>query len=269
MAFGLGLKIRQLVLGLGGLGPDLAQAHLELLDGGARGIDFGFGFGQRQLVGRGIETQQHVAGRDHGVVADAHVDDAARHFAGDLGDVGLDERVLGRGVAAALQPDDQRAEQDEHGHADQRQWPQPLAHGAALPLRPRAPREPACVRQPRRCAAGASSHPPKPGSVLMRCNNAISCLLSGAERSASASSTVVFGDAPDALVHPLGFRREIDPLDAAVVALRCGVQPSHWPPAGRSSGRRSPFPPPSSRQARNARRRDAGAGGSAPAIAPG
>jgi hypothetical protein len=49
----LGLQIRQLVLRLFGFGPDLAQARLELLDGGARGIDFGFGLGERQLIGGG------------------------------------------------------------------------------------------------------------------------------------------------------------------------------------------------------------------------
>ena len=163
MTFGLGLKIRQFVLGLGGLGPDLAQAHLELLDGGTRGIDLGFGLGEGQLVGRGIETQQHVAGRDDRVVADAHLDDAAGHFARDLGDVGLDERVLGRGVAAALQPDDQRAEQDECRHADQRPWPQPLSWRGLPVVTARATRSAVSGRQPRLSGAGRHRRQ-KPGS---------------------------------------------------------------------------------------------------------
>ena len=95
-ALGLRLQERQLVLGLFGFGPDLAQARLELLDGGARGIDVGLGLGERKLVGGGIEAHQHVAGLDDRMVPDPHLDDAAGHFAGDLGDVGLDEGVLGR-----------------------------------------------------------------------------------------------------------------------------------------------------------------------------
>src|SRR3982074_3399605 len=35
-----------------------------------------------------------------------------------------------------------------------------------------------------------------------------------------------FGNGPDALVDPLGFRREIDPLDAPVVALRPTFNPA-------------------------------------------
>ena len=68
MTFGLGLKIRQFVLGLGGLGPDLAQAHLELLDGGTRGIGLGFGLGERQLVGARDRdgTARRLPRRPHG-----------------------------------------------------------------------------------------------------------------------------------------------------------------------------------------------------------
>ncbi len=105
LALRLGLQIHQLVLRLLGFGPDLVQAGLELLDGGARGIDFGFRLGERQLVGRRIEAEQHVAGGNGRMIVDPHLDDAAGNFAGDLGDIGLDERVLGRDVAAALQPE--------------------------------------------------------------------------------------------------------------------------------------------------------------------
>ncbi len=45
---GLRLQERQLVLGLPGFSPDLAQARLELLDGSACGIDIGLGLGQRE-----------------------------------------------------------------------------------------------------------------------------------------------------------------------------------------------------------------------------
>ena len=110
------------------------QAGLELLDRGARGIDFGFGLGERQLVGRGIEADQHIAGGNGRMIVDPHLGDAAGDLAGDLGDIGLDERVLGRDVAAALQPREQRARQHQHGHADQRQLLLPPRHGAALPL---------------------------------------------------------------------------------------------------------------------------------------
>ena len=150
----LGLQIRQLVLGLLGLGPDLAQARLELLDGGARGIDLGLGLGERQLIGRRIEAHQHVARRDDRMVADPHLDDAAGNFAGDLGDVCLDEGVLGRDVAAALQPEGQRAEQDEHGHADQRQ---------SLRRRVRHGADPAVVAgaSPREARIAAGDRPPR------------------------------------------------------------------------------------------------------------
>ena len=119
---GLRLQKRQLVLGLFGFGPDLAQVRLHLFDGGACGIDFGFGLGQRKLIGGGIEAHQHLARLDDRMVPDLNLDDTAGNLTGDLGDVGLDVGVFGRDVAAALQPGDQRADSDEHGHADQRQF---------------------------------------------------------------------------------------------------------------------------------------------------
>ena len=133
MTFGLDLKIRQFVLGLDGSARISCRFTLSCSTA-ARADQLGFGFRDSQLVGRRIETQQHVAGGDDHVVPDAHVGNAAGHFARDLSDVSLDERVLGGGVAATLQPDDQRAEQDGCRHADQCPRPQPRHHGAAFPL---------------------------------------------------------------------------------------------------------------------------------------
>ena len=172
------------------------------------------------------------------MVPNAHVDNSAGHFARDLGDIRLDERVLGRGVPAALQPDDQRAEQDEHRHADQRPWPQALAHGAAFPLRPRAPRE-AGLRP-------ATTAFPSRGGIHRGNQGFLDALQQRHQLPAflrrEAGEGVFdrrFGDAPDALVHPLGFRREIDALDAAVVALGPACHPAigHQPVDHAAGGR--------------------------------
>ena len=132
LAPGLRLKIRQLVLRLSGFGPDLMQTGLELLDCGTCGINFSFGFCERQLVGGWIETEQHVAGGNGRMILDAHLGDTAGNFTRDLGDICLDEGVLGRDVAAALQPREQRSRQHQHGHADQRQLLLPPGHDAIL-----------------------------------------------------------------------------------------------------------------------------------------
>ena len=134
LALCLGAQIFQLVLGLPGFGPDLAQVGLHLLDRSPRRVDFCLGLGERQLVVRGLQAHEHVACRNSRVIVDAQLHDAAGHFAGDLGNVGLDEGVLRRHVAAALQPEGQRRHDDQHGHADQRQSLHALAHGTALPL---------------------------------------------------------------------------------------------------------------------------------------
>ena len=49
----LHLEIGEPVLGFLRVGAGLAQAHLELLDGGARGVDLGIGLGERQPIGLG------------------------------------------------------------------------------------------------------------------------------------------------------------------------------------------------------------------------
>ena len=54
----------------------------------------------------------------------AHLDDAARHLAGDLRNVGLHESVLGRRVTPAREPEHERARHHEQRHADQREWAQ-------------------------------------------------------------------------------------------------------------------------------------------------
>ena len=69
----LGPQIFQLVLGLPGFGPDLAQVRLEHLDCRARGIDLGFGFRQRQSVGRRIKPHQHIPRLDRLIVLYHHL----------------------------------------------------------------------------------------------------------------------------------------------------------------------------------------------------
>ena len=166
------------------------QTGFELLDCGTRGTDFGFGLGERRLVWGWIETEQHVAGGNGRMILDAHLGDTAGNFTRDLGDICLDEGVLGRDVAAALQPRDQRSNQHEHRHADHRDLLHPLRHGAALPFcRALAP------KGRFRAEAGKTLRTPSPSSAdnsvfLTRCNKAINCLLSGRESSASAALTV-------------------------------------------------------------------------------
>ena len=101
LALGLHLEIEHPALGFLVLGLGLAQADLELLHRGARRIELGLGLGERQLVGLRIEAHEHLALRDRGMVANGELGDAAQHLAGDLGDVGLDVSVLGRGIAPA------------------------------------------------------------------------------------------------------------------------------------------------------------------------
>jgi hypothetical protein len=84
LAPGLRLDEGQPALDLLGLGPGLAEAGLQLLHLGASGVDLGIGLGEREPVRLGMETHEQVAGRHDGVVANAQVDDAAGHFAGDL-----------------------------------------------------------------------------------------------------------------------------------------------------------------------------------------
>ncbi len=119
LALCLGAQIFQLVLGLLGFGPDLAQVGLHLLDRSARRVDFGVGLGERQLVIRRLEAHQDVACRDGRVIVDTQLYDTAGNFAGDLRNVGLDEGIFRRHMAAALQPEGQRHHDDQHGHADQ------------------------------------------------------------------------------------------------------------------------------------------------------
>jgi len=138
-----------------------------------------------------IEAHQQLACLDGRMVPDPDFDDATRNFACDLGDVGLDESVLGGDVAATLQPEAERADDDQHGHANQRQSSLPRRHGALLPLpwTRRGPRE-AEFRAEFVVAPLAGASPPETSVSLTRCSNAKSCLLSRAERSASAVSTV-------------------------------------------------------------------------------
>ena len=60
----------------------------------------------------------------------------------------------------------------------------------------------------------------------MRCNKAINCLRSRADKIGQRGIDGLFGDAPDALVHPLGVRGQVDPLDAAVVARGAALDPA-------------------------------------------
>src|SRR5215218_549657 len=124
------------------------------------------------------------------MILDAHVDDAAWHFARDLGDISLDKSVLGGDVSATLQPERQRRGDNERRHADQRQLLAPLGHGAILtwfrPLTPVERLRPAFAtpfRVPSSACADTSV-------VLILCSKLISCLLSREERPASAASTV-------------------------------------------------------------------------------
>ena len=171
-------------------------------------------------------------------------------------------------MAAALQPEAERTGNDEHGHADQRQFSLARRHGAILPLRRRGPRETGFPPGGHAAEPFAEPSAPETSVSLTRCSNAKSCLLSRAERSASAVSTVPRRPARCACA-PVRPPASGKPASRACRRVGCGVRPSHWPRAGRSCGRRSPFRPPSSRRARNATRRAGGAGGSAPAIGAG
>ena len=113
LTLGLHLEVEHLALGFLVLGLGLAQADLQLLHRRARRIELGLRLGEHELVGLRIEAHEHFSGSDAGVVANRELADAALHLAGNLGDVGLDVGVLGRGVAPALQPERQGGQDDE------------------------------------------------------------------------------------------------------------------------------------------------------------
>ena len=64
-------------------------------------------------------------------------------------------------------------------------------------------------------------------------------MLSRAERSAQRGFDRRLGDAPDALVHPLGLRRQVDALDAPVAGLGAALDPAigHEPVDHAAGGR--------------------------------
>jgi hypothetical protein len=64
-----------------------------------------------------VELDHHVASVHRLVVAHEHVQHLARHARRDIGDVALDERIVGRLLAAAVQVD---AGADERGNAQKR-----------------------------------------------------------------------------------------------------------------------------------------------------
>ena len=147
------------------------------------------------------------------------------HFARDLRDVGLDERVLGRGVAAALQPEHQRAGQHQRGHADTAR-----AGAAARLTAPRSRCGGARARglavRRRRCGPVAVA-PSIGDQGLLHARQQPHQLRALLRR--EIGERVVdrrLGDAPDAPVHPLGFRREVDALDAPVAVLRAALDPA-------------------------------------------
>jgi hypothetical protein len=91
----------------------------------ARGIELCISLGQRHPEGLGIDGEEHVAGLDLGMVADVHLVHAAGDLGGNLGNVGLDIGVLGRDVAPAPEPEQQRC-QDRHArHATEQKPPLP------------------------------------------------------------------------------------------------------------------------------------------------
>ena len=219
-------------------GPDLAQARLELFDSRASGIDVGIGLGQRELIGRGIEPNQQFIRLDDRVVLDPNLDDTAGNFTGDLGDVSLDVGVFGGDVAAALQPEGKRTDNDEHRHADQRQFSLARRHDGILPLRRRVPREtefrPATTAEP-------LVEPLAPGNqrlldALQQCEQLLA--LPGGQIGKRGFNRVL-GDPPDALVHPFGFGRQIDTFHAPVAGLGAAFDPAigHQPVDHAAGGR--------------------------------
>ena len=107
-----------------------------------------------------------------------------------------------------------------------------------LPLWPRAPREagrrPATTALPAGAASTAETR-----VFLTRCNNAISCLLSCAERPVRASSTVASATRQMRLCTRSASGVRIDALDAAVVALGPARHPAigHQPVDHAAGGR--------------------------------
>ena len=110
----------------------------RLLVGGAELLDLEPGAGQRRLgagkrdaVGLGIDAEQELAGRHRVVLAGRDIDDASRDVGGDRHLVLLDIGVVGRGIAAAGQPEI-AADQEQDGGDDRHDDESPPAAGRLL-----------------------------------------------------------------------------------------------------------------------------------------
>ena len=131
---------------------------------------------------------QQIARLDLGVVAHVHLEHAAGDLRRDLRDVGLDVGVLGRDVAAAPQPEQQRGQHHRHGHADQQHAACSRCGGVTstrtVPSCAFAFAAAAIGLPAGSCSASACS------LAFTRVMSRVSCRRSSADRSPSASSTV-------------------------------------------------------------------------------
>ena len=87
------------------LGHRLLVGGAELLDLEPSAGERGLGAGKRDAVGLGVDAEQELAGRDRVVLARRDVDDPPGDVGGDRHLVLLDVGVVGRGIAAAGQPE--------------------------------------------------------------------------------------------------------------------------------------------------------------------
>jgi hypothetical protein len=108
------------------------DGHVRVLglELGARLRQLRLGAVERHLVIARIDFDQHRAGTDGVVVVDQYLDNRARHPRGDLRDVPVDLRIVGRFVPPAVQPEGHHPDEDhDRGNRDQ---PQPAAAGRGL-----------------------------------------------------------------------------------------------------------------------------------------
>ena len=121
----LDLGVGQIGLGVrlgdgGGAGGDiglfLLRLGVDIADGGDGGLQIGLGLGQVGALVRIVQLDQNVPGLDLLVVGDQNLGHAPRQLRGHIGGVGLDEGVVGRLPALAVDPPDRAA--DDQQHAD-------------------------------------------------------------------------------------------------------------------------------------------------------
>src|SRR5690606_538238 len=91
----IALGILEIGLGSGNVGARALHLGGGLGDLHLGGANLRLGIGERDAIGPGIDTEEHVAAVDDLVFAHQHLDDGAGHLGGDGHHVALDIGVVG------------------------------------------------------------------------------------------------------------------------------------------------------------------------------